>query len=206
MKKCRQCGLLSADSAVMCRHCKAKFTADDKPIVVKEKKKKSVIFTIIPVAIATIVIAVFALYQTGLIKTWTQSSEIKDLQTIAQEFVQADYEKDVETVGSYMFEEYIRYHARQGTFSLNEGEYTTFYFSAYNPEASMEILSVSSEILDENFDIYASEIAAKYAVIADEIASVYVEVQITDGDFVQSTVAPLTIIRLDNMWYVLPRL
>lgn len=205
MKKCKQCGMLSADTANACRHCHCKFTEDDKPIVVTEnnKKKKSTL-TVIIVIIAIISIAVLALYKSGMFETWFQSSAKSDLNLIATEFIEADLEKDVETVQGYMFDEYISYHTYNGTFSLQEDQYTSLCFKAYDPGCSIEILSTNIEILDETFEIYHNIIKSKYNVDPTEISRVEVMIKITNEELSLETTAPLTAIKLNNEWFILP--
>lgn len=206
MKKCKQCGMLSADTANVCRHCNSKFTEDDKPIVITESNKKSKKGTItaIIVIIAIIGIAVFSLYKSGMFETWFQSSVKSDLNVIATEFIEADFKEDAQAVKIYMFDEYISYHSHHGTFSLQQDQYKSIYFSSYDADCSIEVLSVTIELLDETFEIYYNDISGKYNVQPTEIASVLVEVKITDGELSLTTIAPLTTIKLNNEWFVLP--
>lgn len=205
MKKCRQCGMLSADTAVVCRHCNMKFSEDDKPIVVKAKKKKSIIFTIISVGIAVIALAVFVLYQTGIVDTWVQAKDKEELTVIAEEFVKADYARDVEKIKSYMFDEYIAFHEGNQTFSLKEGEYTStlFLLAPYSQTSTIKIVSVNTEFLKDEFEIYSEEIKRKYSVTPTEIVSVTVVAQITDNEFTQNVTAPLTLVKVNREWFVM---
>ena len=205
MKKCRQCGMLSADTAVVCRHCNMKFSEDDKPIVVKAKKKKSIIFTIISVGIAIIALAVFVLYQTGVLDTWIQAKEKEEVSLIAEEFVKADYARDVQKIKSYMFDEYIAFHEENGTFSLKEGEYnsTLFLLAPYSQSSSIKIVSVNAEFLRDEFEIYSEEMSRKYSVSPAKVVSVTVVTQITDGEFTQNVTAPLTLVKINREWFVM---
>ena len=204
MKKCRQCGMLSADTAVVCRHCNVKFTEDDKPIVAKQAKKNKGILTVLTVVVAVFAIATFVLHQTGMLKTWSQSAEKSEIKIIAEEFVKADFAKDTQKIKSYMFDQYISLHESQGTFSLENNRYISFYFSLYNPNSSIEILSVTSEFLEDDFELYSREIVNKYSVTPSKIVSVKVEVQITDEEFARTVIAPMTFIEFDKNWFILP--
>ena len=204
MKKCRQCGMLSADTATVCRHCNVKFTEEDKPIVVQKSKKNKSILTALTVIVAVLGIAAFILHQTGMFKTWSQSSEKAIIKTMTEEFVKADFEKDTQKVGSYMFDKYISYHKKQGTFFLDNSQYISFYFSMYAPNSSIEVLSVNSEFLENDFQLYLSEITKKYSVTPTKIVSVTAEVKITDREFSSITTAPMTFIELNDKWFILP--
>lgn len=196
--------MLSADTATVCRHCNVKFTEEDKPIVVKKAKNNKSIFTALTVIVAVFAIAGFILYQTGMFKTWSQSSEKAEIKSIATEFINADFEKDAKKVGSYMFDKYISYHKQQGTFVLDNSQYVSFYFSMYNPNVSIEVLSVNSEFLEDDFQLYLDEIIKKYSVTPKKIVSVTAEVKITDNEFANTMSAPMTFIELDGEWFILP--
>lgn len=207
MKKCKQCGILSADTASVCRNCNAKFTEDDKPIVASVPiKKKRTVLSIITVTVLVIAIALFALYQTGMLKTWLQTAEKNKISAIAEEFVKADFEKNTEKIKSYMFNQYITVNEKEGYFSLKNDEYVSFYFSLYNPNpnSSIKILSVNSELPPEDFEFYYNEITQKYSVEPSEIAYVTVEVQITHEEYTGSIIAPMTAVKLEKEWFILP--
>lgn len=204
MKKCRQCGLLSADTATVCRHCNFKFSEDDKPIIATPKKKKSIIFTIIFVVIAVAALTLFALYQTGMLKTWSQAAEKEKIISLAEEFVKADFERDEQKIRGYMFDSYIEYHEKLGTFSLQKDKYISFYFSLYSPDISINILSVNTDFLKDDFQLYSSEISRKYSVSPTEIVCAEVEVQITDSELNRSVIAPMTFVKVDKNWFIIP--
>ncbi len=204
MKKCRQCGMLSADTATVCRSCNAKFTEEDKPIEIAPVKKKGHFLSVITIAVAFVVIAIFALYQSGMLKTWAEASKKEEIQVITEDFVNADFEKDIDTLKSYMFSQYIDHHQKHKTILFNKDEYTSFYFFLYNSHISIDVLSVNTEFLTTDFDFYYDEINHKYNVNPTEIASVTVEIQITEGEFTSVTTAPMTVIKLDKQWYILP--
>ena len=204
MKKCRQCGLLSADTATVCRHCNFRFTEEDKPIVAEKRKNNKNIFATLAVIVTVFAIAALVLHQTGMFKTWSQSSEKAEIKIIATEFVNADFEKDTNKVRSFMFDSYIDYHKQNGTFVLNDNQYVSFYFSIYNPDSTIEVLSVNADFLEDNFQLYSDEITKKYSVNAKKIVSVTAEVKITDNEFSSTVSTPMTFIELDDRWYVLP--
>lgn len=208
MKKCRQCGILSADTAVACRNCNAKFTEEDKPIVVVAPiKKKRTALSIITVAIVVIAIALFALYQTGMLRTWAQQADKNKINAIAEEFVKADFAKDTEKLKSYMFDQYIEVNEKQGAFSLEKDEYVSFKFFLYNPNpaSTIEIVNITTDIYsNDEFDIYYSEINRKYSVEPTEIASVTVEVRINHDGSTAAITAPMLAAKIDKEWYILP--
>ena len=204
MKKCRQCGILSADTAMVCRSCNAKFTEEDKPIEITPIKKKKRFLSVLTIAIIFIAIATFALYQSGMLKTWAEASKKEEIKIITEDFVKADFEKDIDTLKSYMFSQYVEYHKKHNTISFTQEEYTSPYFFLYSQNVSIQVLSVDTEFLTADFDIYYNEINHKYNVNPTEIARVDVYVQITDGEITSTTTAPMTIIRLDKQWYILP--
>ena len=207
MKKCKQCGILSADTAIVCRNCNSKFTEDDKPIeVVAPVKKKRTVLSIITVIIAVVGIALFALYQTGMLKTWSQQADKNKINVMAEEFVKADFEKNPQKLKEYMLDQYITKNENEGIFSLESDKFTSFYFSMYNPSpnSSIEVLTVTTDFLKDDFDLYYQEINHKYSVEPSQIASVVVEVQISDQQSTGTLIAPMTAIKLEKEWFILP--
>lgn len=206
MKKCRQCGILSADTATVCRHCNAKFTEEDKPIVAETAKKNKSIFAVLTITVIILAIIVFILFRTGMFKTWSQASEKAEIKAIAEEFINADFEKDAQKVSGYMFDGYINYHEQEGTFLLDSNKYTSFYFSMYNPNSSIEVLGVNPKFLEgEEFQYFSDEITKKYSVTPQKI--VYIEeteVKITDNELSSTVSTPMTFIELDGKWFILP--
>lgn len=210
MKKCRQCGILSADTAVVCRNCNAKFTEEDKPIVaVAKTKKKHTALSIISVTVAVIAIVLFALYQTGLLKEWSQQAEINKINPMAEDFIKADFAKDTEKIKSFMFDEYIKVNEKQGVFSLNKDKYISFKFFLYNPDPSstIEIVNTTTDMYKgDEFDFYYNEINRKYSVEPTDIASIEVEVRINHDGSTGTVTAPMFAAKIDKEWYILPNL
>ena len=138
------------------------------------------------------------------IRTWLQTADRNKITAITEEFVKADFEKNVEKVKSYMFDQYIEVQEQQGTFPLQNGEYVSRYFAAYSPNVSIKVSSVDIKFLEDEYQIYHSEISKKYSVDPSKIVSVEAHVQITDNEFVTGTLVPLTFVKLDKEWYIIP--
>ena len=118
MKKCRQCGMLSADTAVVCRSCHAKFSEDDKPIVAPtSKKKKGVISTII-VAVLFLGILALVLQKSGIITNMIEKSKSEEIEAIATEFIYADFECDGQKASEHMHDSYIKYQKENGLIDI----------------------------------------------------------------------------------------
>ncbi len=204
MKKCRQCGMLSADTATVCRSCRAKFTEEDTPIVVPTPKKKKNTLSIIVCVVLFILIAGVILLQSGILTTWIESSKKEEIKIISEEFINADFENDTQKVTKYMFESYITIQKKDGVLFLPDGKYNSVFFAQYSQDVSIKVINTNIEFMKEEFDFYNNEIQNKYNVAPDEIVSLTVEVQITDGDMVSVTTVPLTVISLDKNWFVMP--
>ncbi|MBR5273413.1 MAG: hypothetical protein IKU25_08520 [Clostridia bacterium] len=206
MKKCRQCGMLSADTATVCRSCHAKFTEDDKSIVAPSKKNKKSVISIVMCAILFLLILGVILYQSGIVTSWMESSKKEEISIIAEEFVNADFEGNAQKASEYMFDSYIKYQKKEGVIFLPDGKYHSAFFSAYASDVSIEVSSINFDFIKDEFDYYNGEIQNKYGVSATEIVALTVEVQITDKDIVSMTTVPLTAIKLDGneSWFIMP--
>ena len=202
MKKCRQCGMLSADTATVCRSCHAKFSAEDKPIDAPTNKKKKGIVSTIIVAVLFLGILALVIQKTGIITNMIEKSKKEEIEAIAAEFIYADFECDGQKASEHMFESYIKYQKENGT--LNIDSYSSIYFSAFSNEISIEISSIETSFIKDEFKYYQAEIKSKYGVEAKEIAILTINIQTTDGDITAQTTAIPTVIKIDKDWYIMP--